>query len=217
MRKKRHLSKFNLVEIVLAIGVIALGMAAVMALLPPALNANRNSIGDTHAAEIASNMVSYIDKIALECAHSTSEFNPSDTVTTDDDGAFITELGNRFETEAPAVNSVQVPGDTYTNKLAEPYSQFNVESGSTTKPEWMTYIKTDADGVVTPIANVYVWMKNISASPEDHEKIKEIGSATPTRSCFRFYIKVCWPVDAPADAPNRQERVFIHEILRPVK
>ena len=53
MNRKKHLSKFNLVEIVLAIGVVALGMAAVLALLPPALNANRASQGDANTTEIA--------------------------------------------------------------------------------------------------------------------------------------------------------------------
>ena len=73
MRKKRHLSKFNLIEIVLAIGVVALGMTAVLALLPPALNANIDSQGDANAAEIASNVITYIDKIAQESAKDTSE------------------------------------------------------------------------------------------------------------------------------------------------
>ncbi len=40
MRKIRH--SFNMVEIVLAIGVVAFGIIGVMALLPPALNAMKN-------------------------------------------------------------------------------------------------------------------------------------------------------------------------------
>ncbi len=52
MRKILH--SFNMVEIVLAIGVVAIGVTGVMALLPPALNANRDVAADAFVAEAAS-------------------------------------------------------------------------------------------------------------------------------------------------------------------
>lgn len=221
MKVKRHLSKFNLVEIVLAIGVVALGMAAVLALLPPALRANQDSQGDTDAAEIAANMVTYIDGVVLDCAKNTAEFNKTDTDPANDDTDWCTALEARFEDAAPAENSVEIPseGDAFTNTLDAPFTQFNVESGSKDKPKWITYVRTDADGNKTPVANVYVWRKKINAEPSNSEPagIKGIGTGTTVRSCYRFYIKVCWPAEAPADADNRQERTFIHEVIRPVK
>ena len=222
MNRKKHLSKFNLVEIVLAIGVVALGMAAVLALLPPALNANRASQGDANTTEIASNMVTYIDSIVQECAGKTSEFKKTDPPMdpANDDAVWCSELENRFETEAPAAGTIKVPDENaaFNNALNEFFPQFNVESGSQTKPQWMTYVKTDADGNKTPIANVYVWMKKINYEPaSSHEGINGIGSSANARSCYRFYIKVCWPADAPADADNREERTFVHEVVRPVK
>ena len=225
MKEKKHLSRFNLIEIVLAMGVVALGMTAVLALLPPALNANVDSQGDVNAAEIASNMITYIDKVAQDCAKDTSEFKKveGDTrtaaeIAAADESAWKTSLENHFETDAPEPESVKVAGESFENRMDAPFSQFNVESGSSTKPGWMTYVKTEADGSETPIANVYVWMKKITDSgAADHEKINDIGSGTVVRSCYRFYIKVCWPADAPADADNRQERTYVHEVLRPVK
>ena len=225
MRKKRHLSKFNLIEIVLAMGVVALGMTAVLALLPPALNANVDSQGDANASEIASNMITYIDMIVQDCAKETSEFKKveGDTrtaaeIAAADESTWTNSLQNHFETDAPAAGSVKVAGTSFENKIDVPFSQFNVESGSKTKPGWITYVKTEADGTETAIANVYVWMKKITDSgAADHEKINGIGSGTVVRSCYRFYIKVCWPADAPANAENRQERTYIHEVLRPVK
>ena len=59
--RKKHLFRFNLIEIILAMGVVAIGMTAVMALLPPALNANRDATGDAVAVEAASQMIAYID------------------------------------------------------------------------------------------------------------------------------------------------------------
>ncbi|MBQ9772021.1 MAG: hypothetical protein IJW23_09390 [Lentisphaeria bacterium] len=223
MKRKIHLSKFNLVEIVLAIGVVALGMAAVLALLPPALNANRASQGDANTTEIASNMITYIDMVALDCAGNTSEFKvttpPLDPA--NDDTTWCTALESRFETAAPSANSVAVPaeGASFNNLLDDKlFPLFNVESGSKDKPKWMTYIKVDEDGNKIPAANVYVWMKKINYEPTtSHEGIKGIGTGTTARSCYRFYIKVCWPADAPADADNREERTFVHEVVRPVK
>lgn len=52
MRKIFH--RFNMVEIVLAIGVVAFGITGVMALLPPALNANRDVTQETFADEAIS-------------------------------------------------------------------------------------------------------------------------------------------------------------------
>ena len=52
MRKILH--RFNMVEIVLAIGVVAIGVTGVMALLPPSLNANRDVAADAFVEEAAS-------------------------------------------------------------------------------------------------------------------------------------------------------------------
>ena len=54
MRKICH--SFNMVEIVLAIGVVAFGITGVMALLPPALNANRDVVNDSFVDEGISKM-----------------------------------------------------------------------------------------------------------------------------------------------------------------
>ena len=59
MRKILH--RFNMVEIVLAIGVVAIGVTGVMALLPPSLNANRDVAADAFAEEAMSKMVALIN------------------------------------------------------------------------------------------------------------------------------------------------------------
>ncbi len=61
MRKIRH--SFNMVEIVLAIGVVAFGITGVMALLPPALNANRDVAQDTFVDEALSKSLSALTNL----------------------------------------------------------------------------------------------------------------------------------------------------------
>lgn len=51
---QKILHRFNMVEIVLAIGVVAFGITGVMALIPPALNAMKNVSYDTFMDEAAS-------------------------------------------------------------------------------------------------------------------------------------------------------------------
>lgn len=61
---KKIFHKFNMVEIVLAIGVVAFGITGVMALIPPALNAMKNVSYDTFMDEAASKvqwLIKYVD------------------------------------------------------------------------------------------------------------------------------------------------------------
>ena len=59
MRKILH--RFNMVEIVLAMGVVAFGVTAVMALLPSSLNANRDVSSDAFAEEAISKIVALVN------------------------------------------------------------------------------------------------------------------------------------------------------------
>ena len=52
--------KFNMVEIVLAIGIAAFGITAVVAMIPPALNANRDVSADAFVDEAVSKIETYV-------------------------------------------------------------------------------------------------------------------------------------------------------------
>ena len=206
MKTKKHQFRFNLIEIILAMGVVALGMTAVLALLSPALNANRGSLGETVAAEAAANMITYIDRVNQFAAGKTVEFDTTDTDPSNDDAEWSSNLENVFSTSAPDA----IPeGKTYNSEFAEPFQCFRSASGTS----WLAYVPDDV-----AVANVYVWMKKIEKQPnESHDGINQLGTTPNVRSCYRFYIKVSWPADAPPDASFRQERTFVYEVLRPVK
>ena len=91
MRKILH--RFNMVEIVLAIGVVAIGVTGVMALLPPALNANRDVAVDAFVDEAASKMqaifkLKYVPE--WSSAITALETNPPDSTTYPADNDFKT-------------------------------------------------------------------------------------------------------------------------------
>lgn len=198
MRKIRT-AGFNLVEIILAMGVIAIGMSAVMALLPPALNANRNAMGDAVASEVASKMITYIDYVAKNVAMNQS----------DDDwkGAMETRFP-KYPSTRPGLSAAgETPSGT---KLPAPFDDFYettpVNGGK------FTYSQTIA-GEELSAANILVWCEAIP-------NVLKYGSGGRERPGYRFYIKVCWPATAPVTgegAKPRQERIFVYEFLRPVQ
>lgn len=56
---KRH--GFNMIEIVLALGVAGIGIAGVMGILPVAINASKNAVADSYVADIANTFFSFIE------------------------------------------------------------------------------------------------------------------------------------------------------------
>jgi len=52
--------RFNLVEIVIALGIVAIGVTAVMGFLPVGLNASRDAIADNYAADSSEQLLHYL-------------------------------------------------------------------------------------------------------------------------------------------------------------
>ena len=192
--RKKHLFRFNLIEIILAMGVVAIGMTAVMALLPPALNANRDAAGDVVAAEIASKMIAYIDMQARFVDQAKANWNT----------AFNLKLEN-FKLESshtkPKILGLDddvLASNDLTNQFEPPFTEF------VPKSKWLLNYILQENGVNYCAANVVVWY-------EDKDNSTLRGAAMK-----RFYIKVSWPGEAPNDADYRQERIFVYDLMRPV-
>jgi len=58
---RREASGFSLVEVVLALGVIAISLVAILGVFPVGLSSNRTSVSDTRAAELANAIFATID------------------------------------------------------------------------------------------------------------------------------------------------------------
>ena len=63
--KSKHRSGFSLVEVVLALGVIAFSLVAILGVFPTGLASNRASINETRAAQLAQTIIATID---AQCA-----------------------------------------------------------------------------------------------------------------------------------------------------
>ncbi len=60
--KKRTRFYYNLVEITLAMAVVGIGIAGIMALFVPALEASKESIAESHASQVATTLLAYIER-----------------------------------------------------------------------------------------------------------------------------------------------------------
>ncbi len=59
MQKKKY--AFNMIEIVLALGIIAIGITGVLGILPVAVTSSKAAVGDSYAADAANTFLSYIE------------------------------------------------------------------------------------------------------------------------------------------------------------
>lgn len=60
--KKTHLFRwFNLIEVTMAVAVVGIGIAGVMALFPPAIEANKNADFQNFTGAIINNVATYVD------------------------------------------------------------------------------------------------------------------------------------------------------------
>ena len=189
--RKKHLFRFNLIEIILAMGVVALGMTAVMALLPPVLNANRDAAGDVIAAEAVSKMITYIDMQAR-------------FVKQTDDNEWKTNINDVFASSGKKFNEFSdgILNSKDGTALPVPFACF-VSKGN----GLYNYILQENNEDYCA-ANVMVWKEDI---PNPHN----FGSGGTPRPGYRFFIKISWPGEAPAGADFRQERSFVYDVLRP--
>lgn len=60
--KKRSRFYYNLVEITLAMAVVGIGIAGIMALFVPALEASKESIAESHASQVATTLLAYLER-----------------------------------------------------------------------------------------------------------------------------------------------------------
>jgi uncharacterized protein (TIGR02598 family) len=86
-RAKRNGTGFSLIEVVLALGVVAFALVAILAVFPAAFSQNRKSISDTRSAQLARMIVSTIEAqtatfTAIDCFGTTLNLATATTGTT---------------------------------------------------------------------------------------------------------------------------------------
>ena len=197
MRKILH--RFNMVEIVLAIGVVAFGITGVMALLPPALNANRDTVNDVFVDEAISKM-----RLLFE-----TFFEPNfDTYISA--GNYIAEKahGEITDTEVTNFQSTYSPATMETKKL---FSDTNLHNLFRIFRDGNVYYLNSVDGETASAVHVLLHKEKIPG--------ETVGAGTGQISFsegfgegYRIYMTFSWPVTASWNA--RQKRTVIYDCFR---
>ena len=197
MRKILH--RFNMVEIVLAIGVVAFGITGVMALLPPALNANRDTVNDVFVDEAISKM-----RLLFK-----TFFEPNfDTCISA--GNYIAEKAHGEITDAEVANfqSTYSPATMETKKL---FSDTNLHNLFRIFRDGNVYYLNSVDGETASAVHVLLHKEKIPG--------ETVGAGTGEISFlegfgegYRIYMTFSWPVTASWNA--RQKRTVIYDCFR---
>ena len=108
--------KFNMIEIVLAIGIAAFGITAVVAMIPPALNANRDVSADAFVDEAVSKIGTYVNLALMYQTNWTTtcpNSEPSDVAVKDTDKTGSDILGmNMWQTSTNGVYYMEASDGT---------------------------------------------------------------------------------------------------------
>lgn len=184
MKTKR--SAFNLIELTLAIAVVGIGIASVMALFIPALNATRAAAADNYTPDVVNTFMSYL----------LTTIKQNNTVWTTNLSETVLSKGV-IDGDPDLKNFEYKPVDAWT-----PVSNF---SGLyQTGVNGVFGIKTGADFA----GYLCVWQKVID---DFYNAVTSSNETVDKKNAIRYYFELSWPVGAPYE--NRERRLYAIEVF----
>ena len=196
---------FSLIEIAVAMAVAAIGVAAIMALLPLAVKSTSDSVGDTLAADAANTVIAQLDRAAWE------HFD------------WIQSL----RTSKPGSDSKL--GDYATAKLGANES-YRIEPADGLQKGQFAFLFGVPGENADFAAEVICWreqdnnnqfklssLDSKTATPRQ-VSVANIKSTNGKPAFVRVYIEISWPLNKPykkGSAYPRQSRTFVREFLDP--
>jgi len=193
---------FSLIEIAVAMAVAAIGVAAIMALLPIAVKSTSDSVGDTLAADAANTVIAQLDKASWE------HFDWIEGLPTSKPSAY---------TDTKSYLSKKLGENSY---LIEPST--GLKDG-----HFIFYFGPPGDDSDFA-AEVLCWRdkKNVlklSSLDGKTGKTKTVlasGLVHPVKGSgkevlVRVYVEISWPLAKPYKNGMRQSRTFVREYMDP--
>jgi len=202
---------FSLIEIAVAMAVAAIGVAAIMALLPVALKSTSDSVGDTLAADAANSVIAQLDRAAWE------HFDWIQNLKTSKSSPFS-------DTKAKDYANVTLGAD----------ESYKIEPATGLQDGHFAFLFGPPGGAADFAAEVICWTEpntNLYLTTVDGEtgkfkktlKMSDIKHPDTNKQPFvRVFIEVSWPIAKPYKkgtgtnaAFPRQSRLFVREYLDP--
>lgn len=203
---------FSLIEIAVAMAVAAIGVAAIMALLPVAVKSTSDSVGDTLAADAANSVIAQLDRAAWE------HFD------------WIQDLkSSRSDKKLdPFSDSRRLE---YANKKLGDDESYRIEPDSGLQDGHFAFLFGSPGETPDFAAEVICWTEpnnNLSLTTVAGETGKVLKPAlkmdtikhpdTEKVPFVRVFIEVSWPLTKPYEKKSsypRQSRLFVREYLDP--
>ncbi|MBO7619734.1 MAG: hypothetical protein J6T06_04430 [Victivallales bacterium] len=215
----RRFRQYNLVEVILALGVVAIGVVSIMALFPIGASASRDAAMETYSSNAADEMFHMLQFMAL-----------NDGTTLDDSWDKWIKNDTKLETSKPDYDDANTDKDKWerlgdttkgidSNIFTTTTSKKGVfllishhdssadkdatlaNAGDSESDNTITYEKVDFRAVVL------AWKEKVREDPTDASKDIDFDEAA------KLVIEVSWPEEMPYAA--RQKRYFSYEIAKP--
>ena len=205
MKKNLFRTCFNLIEVTMAIAIVGIGIAGVMALFPPAIEANKTANFQNFTGTLVDNIAVYL---GYELKRNWSTFKGNFKVKS---SAFEPEPQTNIETTDGATEDKKVGWKTMTGfpGIFQPY-----DKNKNLHSDWLG-LKSE-DGSIA--AHVRIWK-------EPNDKLSKgyfngAGSGSPAEQItfgddyrIRLVIELSWPI-AKAYA-DREKQEFVYEFNKP--
>lgn len=202
MRRKQV---FTMVELLIALGVCAIGICSIMVLIPVGASATRDAALETYAAQAAEQLLNY-----LEYSATLSAVDWNNTVGTSDSG-LITEVKPKAADLEFTITDLNDP-DKWEKTFAD-----NIYRKRTDSEDQLVYLilsHRNEEGVylgdktfklekIDFRAILAVWKEQISVN----------GIEIPYETGVRLNIEVSWPSEIPYGA--RQKALYCLEVFNP--
>lgn len=195
-RRKRFCIRiyFNLVEVTLCIGVIAIGISGVMSLFPIGFNASKSAISETYSAYAANQFLAYLTR---NCNDPTKNY-----------GSGARDFWEEFICPAP---SSAIP-ETIPSEADENSATFTASASDpmlfTSDSAGLFRIKQGTSSITDFHATVRIWRSKIQNMYIFNQNISEIGY----EYAVNFRVEVSWPVEKPY--AQREKHYYSIEVFR---
>ena len=166
------IKKYNLIEITLSIGILAIGITAIMSLFPLGLQETKGSIAENYSCEAADSMLAFIARESYNSARWNELFGTS---------------GDTGEIHETKPTSIATNTDGWTHEEGDIYST------GTNGVYGLKVTSGNNDDIVDFTGEVLIWKKHV-------ENIIAAGENIPTlpySSAVALILEVSWPVEMP--------------------
>jgi hypothetical protein len=229
--------RYNLVEVILALGVVAIGVVSIMALFPIGANASRDASMETYAANVADEMLQFVKYRLKEVGDGEDQGDVDDRwdalIGDEDSGIFKkkpaseTDMERALTVENDDLDKATVWGTPSATTFGSIFQNSNTiyqhhtddqlfQLLSHRNPDNRNLGYTDSSDSSKDFASnvdfraiAYVWKEQIIMDDTVNPAYK-----IPYTTGVRLIVRVTWPAEIPY--VSRQKADYVLEVFKPI-